>query len=421
MNLKQLAMKFFTMSLPTSKNRASSRTAAPEATIPLLNYLDNAATTPVRPEVLEAMLPYFSDNFGNPSSIYPLADVSKSAIDIARRQVATVLNCRPREVVFTSGGTEADNAALKGAIASRDRSHPIKSIVVSSIEHDAVLATAEALNRSPAEVMVSVVPVDKHGLVDPEAVARQVNKHTVLVSVMMVNNEVGTIQNIAKISELVKAKAKSRGGDVLVHTDAVQAAGKLSLDVEELGVDMLSLSAHKINGPKGVGALYVRRWSGVKPFQDGGGQEGGMRSGTENVPGIVGFGKAIELAEDERHDNWARWTEMKSRVVESLAERVEGIIFNGHPTQSVPSIVNFHVPGIEAEPVLVRLGMQGIAASSGSACSTSSMEPSHVLTAMGISSEDAIGALRLSFGRGQRTDDLPIEQLIESMNSVRGL
>jgi len=384
-----------------------------------LNYLDNAATTPVRPEVLEAMLPYFSENFGNPSSIYPLADLSKFAIDTARKQVAAVLNCRPREVVFTSGGTEADNAALKGAIASSERSHEMKSIVVSAIEHDAVLRAAEALSHGPAEVKVHVIPVDRHGLVDPEAVAMHVDEHTVLVSVMLVNNEVGTIQNIAEISKLAKEKAKSHGGDVLIHTDAVQAAGKLSLDVDELGVDMLSLSAHKINGPKGVGALYVRRWSGIKPFQDGGGQEGGMRSGTENVPGIVGFGKAIELAEEERHDNWVRWAEMKSTIAESLAERVDGVVFNGHPIQSVPSIVNFHVPGIEAEPVLVRLGMQGIAASSGSACSMSSMEPSHVLTAMGISSEDAIGALRLSFGRGQGKDDLPIEELIDSVNSLR--
>jgi len=419
MNLKQLATKSFITSLLTNKVQTSADTVASKENIRLLNYLDNAATTPVRREVLEAMLPFFSENFGNPSSIYPLADVSKSAIDVARRQIADVLNCRPREVVFTSGGTEADNAALKGAVLSRDRSHPTKSIVVSSIEHDAVLRAAEALNRSPAEVRVEVVPVDEHGLVDPEQVARRVNKSTVLVSVMLVNNEVGTIQNIARISELVKAKAKSRGGDVLIHTDAVQAAGKLSLDVEELGVDMLSLSAHKINGPKGVGALYVRRWTGVKPFQDGGGQEGGMRSGTENVPGIVGFGKALELAESERHDNWTRWAEMKRTVVESLAERVDGVVFNGHPSQSVPSIVNFHVPGIEAEPVLVRLGMLGIAASSGSACSTSSLEPSHVLTAMGIDSEDAIGALRLSFGRGQEKEDLPIDELVESVNGLR--
>jgi cysteine desulfurase len=385
----------------------------------VLNYLDNAATTPVRPEVLEEMLPYFSENFGNPSSIYPLADVSKSAVDNARRQVASVLNCRPREVVFTSGGTEADNAALKGAIASVERSLEPKSIIVTSIEHDAVLQAAESLGRGPSGIDVKVVSVNEYGLVDPEEVARHVNKYTVLISVMLVNNEVGTIQNVARISELVKAKADARGGNVLVHTDAVQAAGKLSLDVEMLGVDMLSLSAHKINGPKGVGALYIRRHSGVRPFQDGGGQEGGMRSGTENVPGIVGFGKAIELAESERHSNWDRWVEMKSRVVESLAERVEGVVFNGHPTESVPSIVNFHVPGIEAEPVLVRLGIRGIAASSGSACSTSSMEPSHVLTAMGISSEDAIGSLRLSFGRGQGADDLPIEELIESVNSLR--
>jgi len=385
----------------------------------LLNYLDNAATTPVRPEVLEAMLPYFTDKYGNPSSIYPLADVSKDGVDQARRQLANVLNCRPREVIFTSGGTEADNAALKGTVSSLDRSHPIKSIVVSAVEHDAVLRTAESLGQSFAEVRIKVVPVDEHGLVDPEQVARRVDKDTVLVSVMYVNNEVGTIQNIARISELVKAEAKSRGRDVLVHTDAVQAAGKLSLDVDALGVDMLSLSAHKINGPKGVGALYIRKGIGVKPFQDGGGQEGGMRSGTENVPGIVGFGKAMELAEAERNDNWVQWAEMKSNLVESLAERIDGVIFNGHPSQSVPSIVNFHVPGIEAEPVLVRLGMQGISASSGSACTTSSMEPSHVLTAMGINSEDAIGAIRLSFGRVQETVDLPIDVLVDSVNSLR--
>jgi len=384
-----------------------------------LSYLDNAATTPVRPEVLEAMLPFFSENFGNPSSIYPLADVSKSAIDLARRQVANALNCRPREVVFTSGGTEADNAALKGAVLNRQRSHPTKSIVVSSIEHDAVLRAAESLKRNLAEVEVRVVPVDKSGLVDPEVVARHVTENTVLVSVMLVNNEVGTIQNIAKISELAKARAKSLEAEVLVHTDAVQAAGKLSLDVEELRVDMLSLSAHKINGPKGVGALYIRRSSGVEPVQDGGGQEGGMRSGTENVPGIVGFGKAIELAETERQDNWTRWTAMKAKIIASLAERVDGVVFNGHPTESVPSIVNFHVPGIEAEPVLVKLGLRGISASSGSACSTASVEPSHVLTAMGIDSEDAIGALRLSFGIGQDEGDLPIDEIIDAVNSLR--
>jgi len=385
----------------------------------MLSYLDNAATTPVRPEVLEAMLPFFSENFGNPSSIYPLADVSKSAIDLARRQVANALNCRPREVVFTSGGTEADNAALKGAVLNRQRSHPTKSIVVSSIEHDAVLRAAESLKRNLAEVEVRVVPVDKSGLVDPEVVARHVTENTVLVSVMLVNNEVGTIQNIAKISELAKARAKSLEAEVLVHTDAVQAAGKLSLDVEELRVDMLSLSAHKINGPKGVGALYIRRSSGVEPVQDGGGQEGGMRSGTENVPGIVGFGKAIELAETERQDNWTRWTAMKAKIIASLAERVDGVVFNGHPTESVPSIVNFHVPGIEAEPVLVKLGLRGISASSGSACSTASVEPSHVLTAMGIDSEDAIGALRLSFGIGQDEGDLPIDEIIDAVNSLR--
>lgn len=384
-----------------------------------MSYLDNAATTPVRPEVLEAMLPFFSENFGNPSSIYPLADVSKSAIDLARRQVANALNCRPREVVFTSGGTEADNAALKGAVLNRQRSHPTKSIVVSSIEHDAVLRAAESLKRNLAEVEVRVVPVDKSGLVDPEVVARHVTENTVLVSVMLVNNEVGTIQNIAKISELAKARAKSLEAEVLVHTDAVQAAGKLSLDVEELRVDMLSLSAHKINGPKGVGALYIRRSSGVEPVQDGGGQEGGMRSGTENVPGIVGFGKAIELAETERQDNWTRWTAMKAKIIASLAERVDGVVFNGHPTESVPSIVNFHVPGIEAEPVLVKLGLRGISASSGSACSTASVEPSHVLTAMGIDSEDAIGALRLSFGIGQDEGDLPIDEIIDAVNSLR--
>ncbi len=415
--MKLFTIRSFVTSLLTVRSRTSANPVAFEGTSPLLNYLDSAATTPVRPEVLEVMLPFFSQNFGNPSSIYPLADLSKSAIDAARKQISNVLNCRPREVVFTSGGTEADNAALKGVIANRERSQEVKSIIVSSIEHDAILRAAEALGRSAADVQVTVVPVDKYGLVDPEVVAGHVDKYTALVSVMLVNNEVGTIQNIARISELVKAKSKSKGGSVLIHTDAVQAAGKLSLDVDKLGVDMLSLSAHKINGPKGVGALYIRRHSGVRPFQDGGGQEGGMRSGTENVPAIVGFGKALELAEAERLGNWERWTSMKSKIVESLAERVDGIVFNGHPSKSVPSIINFHVPGIEAEPVLVRLGMQGISASSGSACSTSSMEPSHVLTAMGLDSEDAIGAIRLSFGKNSDIANFPIDEIIESINS----
>ena len=414
-----MAIKSFVTSLLTIRYRTSANPVASEGSSFLLKYLDSAATTPVRPEVLEVMMPFFSQNFGNPSSIYPLADLSKSAIDAARKQIASVLNCRPREVVFTSGGTEADNAALKGAVANRERSQEAKSIIVSSIEHDAILRAAEALGRSAADVQVTVVPVDKYGLVDPEVVADHVDKYTALVSVMLVNNEVGTIQNIARISELVKVKSKSQGGSVLIHTDAVQAAGKLSLDVDKLGVDMLSLSAHKINGPKGVGALYIRRHSGVDPFQDGGGQEGGMRSGTENVPGIAGFGKALELAEAERLENWDRWTSMKSKIVESLIERVDGIVFNGHPSQSIPSIVNFHVPGIEAEPVLVRLGMQGISASSGSACSTSSMEPSHVLTAMGLDSEDAIGAIRVSFGGVSDDGEVPVDSIVDSINALR--
>lgn len=368
-------------------------------------YMDHAATTPVRPEALAAMMPYFSGRFGNPSSLYASAQDARSAVDEAREKVAGLLRCRDNEVVFTSGGTESDNAAIKGvATATRGAG---RHIITTAIEHHAVIHACEQLEREGYSV--TYLPVDRYGRVDPAAVGDAITPGTFLVSVMMANNEVGTVQDIAAISVQVRRRAGELDRAIAFHTDAVQAPGKLSLDVDELGVDLLSLSAHKVHGPKGTGVLYVRRGTAIEPLLAGGGQERQRRSGTENVPGIVGAGVAFELAEAERAAFNAHCLPLRDMIIEGVTERIPDVVLNGHPVQRLSNNVNFSVPGVEGEPVVLALDFEGICASSGSACSSASVEPSHVLIAMGLDADLAVGSVRLTLGKDStRTEALRV-------------
>ena len=372
-------------------------------------YMDHAATTPVDPRVLEAMIPYFAESFGNPSSIYGPAQEARKAIDDARQGVADVLGARASEVVFTSGGTESDNLAIKGgALALRGAGN---HIVTSSIEHHAVLHACEQLEQYGFEV--TFVPVDGEGMVSPADVDGAVTERTVLVSVMLANNEIGTIQPVAEIAGLVKARAGREGRTIVVHTDAVQGAGYLDLNVRALGVDMLSLSAHKFYGPKGVGALYVKRGTPFEPQLVGGGQERHRRSGTENVPGIVGLAAALELAERRRRAGVQEIGRLRDRVIEGLIERVEGVRLNGHRTDRLANNVSVAFESVEGEPILLGLDFAGICASSGSACSSASLEPSHVLLAIGLGADLAQGSLRITLGHENTDED--VDALLDTL------
>lgn len=380
-------------------------------------YLDHAATTPVDPRVLDVMLPFFTERFGNPSSIYTIGQDARAGLDWARGTLAGILGCQPREIVMTSGATESNNLAIKGVAwwhrfnGQESRNH----LVVSAIEHHAVLHAAEAL--IPHGFEVSVVQPDTDGIVDPAAIAAELRPTTCLVSVMYANNEIGTIQPIREISKLARARG------IVVHTDAVQAAGSLPLDVDDLGVDLMSLSAHKFYGPKGIGLLYVRRRTPIEWQQQGGGQEGGRRGGTENVPLIVGMAAALALATDEMAERNETIRHLRDALAEGILERVPDARLNGHPTTRLPNNVNISFAGVEGETLLLNLDMLGIAASSGSACSTGSTEPSHVLTALGLGPEIARGSLRLTLGKGTTDADVEraIEAVIQTVERVREL
>ena len=365
-------------------------------------YMDHAATTPVRPEVMEAMLPYFTERFGNASSLYTLAQDSRRALDEAREAVARVLGSRTSEVVFTSGGSESDNAAIKGAVFAQMRSG--KHVITTSIEHHAVLHTFSYLEDSGFEV--TYLPVDGDGMVDPDQLVDALTDKTVLVSVMLANNEIGTIEPVAEMARRVKEIVRERGRTIVFHTDAVQAAGFLDINVKTLGVDMLSLSAHKFHGPKGVGVLYVRRGTPFTPQQLGGAQERQRRAGIENMPGIVGTAVALALADGEREAASAHCIRLRDRLIEGMRERIPGVRLNGHPTLRLPNNANFSFEGVEGEPVLLGLDFAGVAASSGSACSSGSLEPSHVLLALGMSADLAHGSLRLTLGRDNTEEDV---------------
>lgn len=359
-------------------------------------YLDHAATTPVRPEVRELMARVMAEEWGNPSSLHFAGRAARAVIDRARSQVAALVGCEPRQVIFTGSGTEADNLALKGvAWAYRDRG---RHIVTTTVEHHAVLHACAALEREGFEI--TYVPVDGSGRVDPDDVVRALRPDTILVSVMLVNNEVGTVQPVAEIAR----RARERG--VLVHTDAVQAAGVLPIDADELGVDLLSLSAHKIGGPKGIGALFVRPGTQLLPLVDGGGQERRLRAGTENTPAIAGFGLAAERAVAERPARAQHLRRLRERLEAGILERVPGARINGAGAERAPHISNVLLPGIKADTFLIQLDLAGVAASSGSACSAGTPEPSHVLRAMGLSEGEAFSSIRFSLGAETTEDDI---------------
>ena len=365
-------------------------------------YLDHAGTTPLDSKVLEAMVPYFTQRFGNPSSLHSVGQEARYALDEARERVAGVLNCRSREIVFTAGGTESDNAAIHGVATALHETG--NHIVTSSVEHHAVLHACQYLESQGFEV--TYLSVDADGMVQPEAVYNAINERTTLVSIMYGNNEIGTINPISEIAKSVKKRAEELSRTIVFHTDAVQAAGYLSLDVAELGVDLLSLSGHKFHGPKGTGVLYMKRGSPYLPLIHGGGQERDRRSGTENIPGIIGLSLALEAADTVREETSQRCAALRDRIIDSVLQQIPGSRLNGHATQRLPNNANFSFTGVEGEPILLGLDMAGIAASSGSACSSGSLEPSHVLLALGQSAEIARGSLRLTLGRDNTEDEV---------------
>ncbi len=361
-------------------------------------YLDHAATTAVDPRVVEAMLPYFTEKYGNPSSIYALGREAAAAVDQARRTVAEVLHAQPRDIVFTSSGTESDNLAIKGC-AFAQRKQGKNHIITSPIEHHAVGHTVEQLVKEFG-FEVTVVPVDRYGVVDPDDVGRAITDRTALVTIMYANNEVGTIEPIPEIGAITRRKG------VPFHTDAVQAGGSLDLDVERLGVDFLSLSAHKFYGPKGVGVLYVRRFAPLMPILTGGGHERNRRASTENVPGIVGLATALRLAHERREEENAHVARLRDRLIQGILSTIPDVQLTGHPTNRLPNSASFVFYGIEGEAILLNLDLQGVAASSGSACTSASLEPSHVLLAMQVPVEIAHGSLRLTLGRENTDEDV---------------
>ena len=365
-------------------------------------YLDHAGTTPLDAKVLEAMIPYFSQHFGNPSSLHTVGQEARYALDEARERVAGVLNCRPREVVFTGGGTESDNAAIHGVATALHETG--NHIITSSVEHHAVLHACQYLESQGFEV--TYLPVDAEGMVQPESVYNAINERTTLVTIMYGNNEIGTINPISEIAKSIKKRTGELSRTIVFHTDAVQAAGYLDLDVVSLGVDLLSLSGHKFHGPKGTGVLYIKRGTPYLPLIHGGGQERERRSGTENIPGIIGLSLALESANAIRDETGQRCSALRDRIIGSVLEQIPGTRLNGHATERLPNNANFSFTGVEGEPILLGLDVAGIAASSGSACSSGSLEPSHVLLALGQSAETARGSLRLTLGRDNTDEEV---------------
>lgn len=382
-------------------------------------YLDYAATTPVDPKVAEAMRPYFSEKFGNPSSIHSFGQEAKAAIENAREKVVRLIGARPEELVFTSGGTEADNFALEGvAFANLDRGN---HIITSAIEHHAVTECCEFLKKRGFEI--TYLPVDKYGLVDAEDVCKAITDKTILVSIMHANNEIGTIEPIAEIINVIRQATGDRRRATYFHTDAVQTVGHIPVDVDELGVDLLSISAHKLYGPKGVGALYIRKGTRMVSFLHGGGQEKNRRASTEDVPGIVGLGVAADLALPGMVEEGTKLSKLRDKLIKSILENIPDTQLNGHPTLRLPNNVNVSVRYVEGESMLLNLDMQGIAASTGSACTSGSLEPSHVLLAIGLSHEQAHGSLRFTLGRltTEEDIDLVVKVLPEIVNKLRAM
>lgn len=376
-------------------------------------YLDNAATTKTRPEVVEAMLPYFTELYGNPSSVYGFASQNKEAVTVAREQIAKALNAPTQDIYFTAGGSESDNWALKAAMeAYKDKGN---HLITTKIEHHAILHTCEYLEKNGCEV--TYLDVDENGVVDLEQLKRSIKPTTVLISIMYANNEIGTIQPVKEIGQI----AKEHG--VLFHTDAVQAFGQIPMDVVAENIDMLSASGHKLNGPKGIGFLYIRKGLKLRSLIHGGGQERKRRAGTENVPGIVGFGKAVELAVAGMEDKIKKETELRDYMIDRVLAEIPYVRLNGHRTLRLPNNANFSFQFIEGESLLIMLDMKGICASSGSACTSGSLDPSHVLLAIGLPHEIAHGSLRLTLSEETTKEeiDYTIDQLKAIVANLRNM
>jgi len=372
-----------------------------------LIYFDNAASTAVHPEVVKEMLPYFDVQYGNPSSIHQFGRKAKNAIQKARKQVAALVGAEPNEIIFTSGGTESNNTVLMGIPSFRpEQNH----VITSSIEHEAILQPCKQYEKIGYKI--TYLPVDEHGIVDPDEITNSINQQTILVSIMFANNEVGTIQPIKEISEICKKY------QVPFHTDAVQAVGKVPINVKELGVDALSISSHKINGPKGVGALFMKKDLDVMPNALGGGQENGMRSGTENVAGIVGFGKACEIAKERLNENISHFKKLHSSMLERITKEIPHTKINGHSEKRIFNNLHLTFLGVNGEDLIIKLDEHNIAASTGSACSVHTQKASHVLKAMGFNHEQITGSLRISFGHMNTLDE--VEQAIEVLKKVVG-
>ena len=370
-------------------------------------YLDHAATTPVDPEVAEAMARVLRETHGNPSSIYAEGRAARAAVDRARDEVAAAINADPSEIVFTSGGTEADNLALRGAmIARRDERD---GLVTTAIEHHAVIDTARDL-ESRFRVRLDVIGVDRYGLVEPDAIRDAIDERTSLVSVMHANNEIGTIEPIAEIGAICRDEG------VTFHSDAVQTVGALEIDVREIPIDLLSINAHKFYGPKGVGALYVRRGTRIATMQTGGGQEKGRRTGTENVAGIVGLGVALRIARERRPTESPRQSQLRDRIIAGVEARVRGAVLTGHRTERLPNNASFCISGTDGESLIVALDLEGFAVSSGSACTSGETEPSQVLLALGLDRELAKGSLRVTVGRS--TTEAQVDRFIDALSRV---
>jgi len=369
-------------------------------------YFDHAATTPLKKEVLDEMMPYLTEQYGNPSTIYKLGREAKKAVELARERVAKALNADIQEIYFTSGGTESDNWALKGvAFANKDKG---KHIITTTIEHHAVLHPLKYLEGLGFEA--TYVPVEPNGIVDPQKIKEAIRNDTILISVMLANNEIGTIQPVKEIAKIAKEKG------IIIHTDAVQAVGQIPVDVKDLGVDLLSLSAHKFYGPKGVGALYIRKGTKIHPFSHGGAQERNRRAGTENVAGIVGLGKAIELATQNLSEYVAKLQKLRDKLIDGVLSKIDYVRLNGDRYNRLPNNANFSFEFIEGESLLLMLDMKGIAASSGSACTSGSLDPSHVLLAIGLEHEVAHGSLRITLGEDNTEED--IDYLLEVLPEI---
>ena len=369
-------------------------------------YLDHAATTPTRAEVVKAMLPYFTEAFGNPSSIYSCGQEAKTAVEEARVKVAELIGARSAEIVFASGGTEADNLAIKGSAYANE--HKGNHIITTSIEHHAVLEVCKFLERRGFKI--TYLPADKYGLVDPDDIKKAITNRTILISVMHANNEVGTIEPLEQIGEI------AREAGIYLHTDAVQTVGHIPVNVDQLNVDLLAMSGHKFYASKGVGVLYVRKGTRLASLVQGGEQEARRRAGTENVPAIVGLGKAAELARQEMGKEGERLTHLREKLIRGLQERIDQIHLNGHLTRRLPNNVHVSVDFVEGESMLLDLDLEGISASTGSACTSSDLEPSHVLLALGIPPEQAHCSLRFTFGRENTEADS--ERLLDVLPGI---